>query len=61
MPTTICSVQQGQAGYETWPDDIVAIIITGFYPANAGAQVCGNPERGRLGAPPPTAPASGGK
>ena len=61
-PTTICSVLPGRVGYELWPDNITAIRITGFYPAPASGQVCGNPENGDIGAPPPNAAApSGGK
>ena len=55
--TTICSVSSGQGRYEIWPDDLVAIRITGFYPVSPGTEVCGYPERGDLSAPPPTAPA----
>jgi hypothetical protein len=53
-PTTICSVNNGTAAYEVWPDDIVAIRVTGFYPVAPGGRVCGYPERGDLSAPPPT-------
>lgn len=53
-PTTICSVSNGQSAYEAWPDDVVAIRITGFYPAPQAGRVCGYPERGELSAPPPT-------
>jgi hypothetical protein len=64
--TTICSVADGSAAYELWPDDVTAIRITGFYSVPPGTgQVCGYPERGELSAPPPTVemmPApSGGK
>ena len=59
QPTSICSIQPGHAGYELWSDPITAIRITGFYPAPAGNQVCGNAERGNTGAPPPNAPVAG--
>jgi hypothetical protein len=58
--TSICSVGQGMATYELWPDDITALRITGFYPAPSDRRVCGHPERGEIGAPPPTAPEPGG-
>ena len=61
IATTICSVRQGTVGYESWPDTISAIIITGFYPAPANAQVCGYPERGQIGAPPPSEQPTSGK
>ena len=47
------------AAYELWPDDVTAIRITGFYRAPPGGRVCGNPERGDIGAPPPTVPEPG--
>ena len=64
--TSICSVSNNMSAYEAWPDDIVAIRITGFYPVEPGGRVCGYPERGELSAPPPTVspddapPATGG-
>lgn len=59
--TTICSVPDGEGRYEIWPDDLVAIRITGFYAVAPGSTVCGYPERGELSAPPPTAPPQGAK
>jgi hypothetical protein len=55
--TTICSVGGGRAGVESWPNDIVAIRITGLYDPPPGGQVCGYADRSELSAPPSTIPA----
>ena len=57
IATTICSVPPGHAGFETWPDDLSAIRITGVFDAPSDGKLCGYADKGQLSAPPPEIPA----